>query len=326
MEAVGKPETWHWVVDMVRRGGTVNFFGGCPNESRVMFDTNLLHYSEITCKASFHHTPAYIRKALDLVARGDITSRDLRQQRGAAGQSAGSDAPPDEPQRPSEDGHYSVILLPPKEFVLSPEAAAARYTPSPKRKPTPAGWPRITTRISKWSVFCCPSACIRISTTSTPTAAGPTIWATKSGIASRKPAPAGLVARPARRHVRRRSDSPGFRGFARHGSPPRNSADSRLRNWSTRSNRTKPSPATPPGTTCTLTAANPPIPSDAWCCTSAAIPMRNASASPTPPAPPCNSPTSGRTWPWIWKRTASISRSKCWRATVTRWKTYSRAA
>jgi len=77
VEAVGKPETWHWAVDMVRRGGTVNFFGGCPNESRVMLDTNLLHYSEITCKASFHHTPHYIRKALDLVTRGDIASRDF---------------------------------------------------------------------------------------------------------------------------------------------------------------------------------------------------------------------------------------------------------
>src|SRR5262249_12502160 len=27
IEAVGNPETWHWAVDMVRRGGTVNFFG-----------------------------------------------------------------------------------------------------------------------------------------------------------------------------------------------------------------------------------------------------------------------------------------------------------
>jgi L-iditol 2-dehydrogenase len=74
IEAVGKPETWHWAVDMVRRGGTVNFFGGCPNDSRVHLDTALLHYSEITCKASFHHTPAYFKKALDLVAAGHITA------------------------------------------------------------------------------------------------------------------------------------------------------------------------------------------------------------------------------------------------------------
>jgi L-iditol 2-dehydrogenase len=74
IEAVGKPQTWQWAVDMVRRGGTVNFFGGCPNESKVSLDTALLHYSEITCKATFHHTPAYIRKALDLVCAGHITA------------------------------------------------------------------------------------------------------------------------------------------------------------------------------------------------------------------------------------------------------------
>jgi L-iditol 2-dehydrogenase len=74
IEAVGKPQTWQWAVNMVRRGGTVNFFGGCPNDSRVSLDTALLHYSEITCKASFHHTPAYIQKALDLVCAGHITA------------------------------------------------------------------------------------------------------------------------------------------------------------------------------------------------------------------------------------------------------------
>jgi L-iditol 2-dehydrogenase len=72
IEAVGKPQTWRWAVDMVRRGGTVNFFGGCPNDSHVNLDTALLHYSEITCKATFHHTPAYIRKALDLVCSGRV--------------------------------------------------------------------------------------------------------------------------------------------------------------------------------------------------------------------------------------------------------------
>ena len=75
IEAVGKPETWHWAVDMVRRGGTVNFFGGCPNDSKVSLDTALLHYSEITCKASFHHTPAYMQKALQLVVDGHIRAR-----------------------------------------------------------------------------------------------------------------------------------------------------------------------------------------------------------------------------------------------------------
>jgi len=77
IEAVGKPTTWQLAVSMLRRGGTVNFFGGCPNESHVSLDTSLLHYSELTCKASFHHTPTHIRKALEAVTRGDITARDF---------------------------------------------------------------------------------------------------------------------------------------------------------------------------------------------------------------------------------------------------------
>jgi L-iditol 2-dehydrogenase len=77
IEAVGHPDAWDTAVKILRRGGTVNFFGGCPNDSRISLDTSLMHYSEITCKASFHHTPTYIRKALEIVSRGDITARDF---------------------------------------------------------------------------------------------------------------------------------------------------------------------------------------------------------------------------------------------------------
>jgi L-iditol 2-dehydrogenase len=77
IEAVGLPDSWETAVRLLRRGGVVNFFGGCPNESRVSLDTSLLHYSEITCKASFHHTPAHIQKALDFVARGVIGAKDF---------------------------------------------------------------------------------------------------------------------------------------------------------------------------------------------------------------------------------------------------------
>jgi L-iditol 2-dehydrogenase len=77
IEAVGQPKTWEDAVRMVRRGGTVNFFGGCPNDTKVALDTSLLHYSEITCKASFHHTPGHIQKALEIVARGDISGHEF---------------------------------------------------------------------------------------------------------------------------------------------------------------------------------------------------------------------------------------------------------
>lgn len=77
IEAVGKAQTWEMCVHMVRKGGTVNFFGGCPSDSRVSLETALLHYSEITCKASFHHTPAHIRRSLDLIRQRVITARDF---------------------------------------------------------------------------------------------------------------------------------------------------------------------------------------------------------------------------------------------------------
>lgn len=77
IEAVGLPELWQLATRIIRRGGIVNFFGGCASGTEVALDTQLLHYSEITCKASFHHTPALIRKALDSVSRGYITARDF---------------------------------------------------------------------------------------------------------------------------------------------------------------------------------------------------------------------------------------------------------
>jgi len=70
IEAVGIPETWQEAVELVRKGGTVNFFGGCAVGTHVSLDTNRLHYSDITLRATFHHTPAICRKALELIAGG----------------------------------------------------------------------------------------------------------------------------------------------------------------------------------------------------------------------------------------------------------------
>jgi len=76
IDAVGRPQVWQWAVDMVRRGGTVNFFGGCASGTRVELDTNRLHYSELTLKATFHHTPETVRRAFALIAEKKIKSTD----------------------------------------------------------------------------------------------------------------------------------------------------------------------------------------------------------------------------------------------------------
>src|ERR1700755_1693500 len=67
IEAVASPVTWEWAVDMVRKGGVVNFFGGPPSGTQVRLDTNRLHYGDITLKATFHHTPATNRRAFELI-------------------------------------------------------------------------------------------------------------------------------------------------------------------------------------------------------------------------------------------------------------------
>jgi L-iditol 2-dehydrogenase len=72
IEAVALPETWEQAVDMVRNGGLVNFFGGPEIGTKVQFDTNRLHYGDLTLKATFHHTPAICRHAFALIAGGQF--------------------------------------------------------------------------------------------------------------------------------------------------------------------------------------------------------------------------------------------------------------
>ncbi len=77
IEAVGLRETWQQAMGMVRRGGTINLFGGCPSGTHIPLDSTLIHYSEITIKATFHHTPRHIREALDAIRKGQVRAAGL---------------------------------------------------------------------------------------------------------------------------------------------------------------------------------------------------------------------------------------------------------
>ncbi len=81
IEAVGTPETWSLATHMVRPGGLVNFFGGCPAGTQVALETRPLHYSELTIKGVFHHTPAYFARALDIIAGHQIDVEALISER-----------------------------------------------------------------------------------------------------------------------------------------------------------------------------------------------------------------------------------------------------
>lgn len=76
-EALGKPKIWEAGVHLVRRGGRVNFFGGCAVGTPVSLNMALMHYSNLHLLASFHHTPRTIRRALDIIEAGVICAADF---------------------------------------------------------------------------------------------------------------------------------------------------------------------------------------------------------------------------------------------------------
>jgi L-iditol 2-dehydrogenase len=77
IEAVGKPETWDAAIQLVRQGGRVNLFGGCPAGASVTVDTGRMHYANLNLIASFHHTPGTIRSALAYIEKGLVRAQDF---------------------------------------------------------------------------------------------------------------------------------------------------------------------------------------------------------------------------------------------------------
>jgi len=77
VEAAGNPATWRQALEMVRRGGVVNFFSGLPSGTKVEIEPAAIHYSEIKLISPFHHTPRFFREALEAIRRGDISAHDF---------------------------------------------------------------------------------------------------------------------------------------------------------------------------------------------------------------------------------------------------------
>jgi len=77
VEAIGLPATWEQALKLVRKGGTVLEFGGCPPGTEFKVDTELLHYGEVTVRGAFHATPLHFKKALNLIASRTIDVRPL---------------------------------------------------------------------------------------------------------------------------------------------------------------------------------------------------------------------------------------------------------
>lgn len=77
VDCVGLPEIWEQLPQTVRKGGTVMLFGGCKSGTTVTFNTHRLHYDEVKLVAAFHHTPKYIKAALDMISNREIDVKKL---------------------------------------------------------------------------------------------------------------------------------------------------------------------------------------------------------------------------------------------------------
>jgi L-iditol 2-dehydrogenase len=72
VEAVGRAETYEQALRLVRPGGTVVGFGGCPPGSVVRLDPNDLHYRRVSLVGSYHYADGGFDAALAALASGAV--------------------------------------------------------------------------------------------------------------------------------------------------------------------------------------------------------------------------------------------------------------
>jgi L-iditol 2-dehydrogenase len=77
IEAIGLPGTWEQALKLVRKGGVVLEFGGCPPGTEIKVNAEQVHYGEMKILGTFHTTPLHFRRALDFIASRTIDVRPL---------------------------------------------------------------------------------------------------------------------------------------------------------------------------------------------------------------------------------------------------------
>ena len=77
IDCTGAPAVWSAAMAAVRPGGLVNLFGGCAPGTEVVLDTHRIHYDELTVKGVYHHRPATVDRALELLGQPDFAAERL---------------------------------------------------------------------------------------------------------------------------------------------------------------------------------------------------------------------------------------------------------
>jgi L-iditol 2-dehydrogenase len=76
IESAGSLKAWESAIDLVRKGGRVQWFGGLPGGTDITLDTVRLHYDELTLFGVYHATPLSFERAFGMIEQGviDISS------------------------------------------------------------------------------------------------------------------------------------------------------------------------------------------------------------------------------------------------------------
>ena len=77
IEAVGLAAVWEQTVRSLRPGATAVLFGGTPKGAMFSVDSSAMHYEEYTLKGVFHHTPNYVRTAVELLISKKVDGHSL---------------------------------------------------------------------------------------------------------------------------------------------------------------------------------------------------------------------------------------------------------
>jgi L-iditol 2-dehydrogenase len=65
-------------LQMAARSGRISFFGGLPKDKpTISLDSNLVHYRELTIFGANGSSPAHNKRALELIASGQVPVDDL---------------------------------------------------------------------------------------------------------------------------------------------------------------------------------------------------------------------------------------------------------
>ena len=65
-------------LDLARKGGAISLFGSLPKgESAIVFDSRAIHYGELRVVGCSDSRPEHVRKAVDLLAAGQVDADAL---------------------------------------------------------------------------------------------------------------------------------------------------------------------------------------------------------------------------------------------------------